>query len=43
VYPIEKVTGIPVLETWLILPVAGAALKVKTTSSGVVSGIARVA
>jgi ATP-dependent exoDNAse (exonuclease V) beta subunit len=40
---IEKVTGIPVQETWLVLPVAGAALKVKTASSGLVTGIAKVA
>jgi ATP-dependent helicase/nuclease subunit A len=27
---IEQVTGIPVLETWLVMPVAGATLKVQT-------------
>jgi ATP-dependent helicase/nuclease subunit A len=40
---IEKVTGIRVLETWLVLPVAGAALKVKTASTRLVTGIAKVA
>jgi ATP-dependent helicase/nuclease subunit A len=40
---IEQVTGIPVLETWLLLPVAGSALKVKTVSVRVVDGAAAVA
>ena len=40
---IEQVTGIPVLETWLVMPVAGAALKVKTASARLVDGAAEVA
>jgi hypothetical protein len=39
---IEQVTG-PVLETWLVMPVAGAALKVKTASARLVDGAAEVA
>jgi ATP-dependent helicase/nuclease subunit A len=40
---IEKVTGVPVLETWLVMPVAGTALKVKISSTHLVTGIAKVA
>jgi ATP-dependent helicase/nuclease subunit A len=40
---IEQVTGIPVLETWLVMPVAGAALKVKTASARLIDGAAEVA
>jgi ATP-dependent helicase/nuclease subunit A len=39
---IEQVTGIAVLETWLLMPVAGAALKVKTAPSGLFTGIAKI-
>ncbi len=37
---IEQVTGIPVLETLFVMPVAGAALNVKTASTGLVTGAA---
>jgi ATP-dependent helicase/nuclease subunit A len=40
---IEKVTSVPVLETWLVMPVAGTALKVKTASPHLVTGIVKVA
>ena len=40
---IEQVTGISVLETWLVMPVAGAALKVKSASARLVDGAAEVA
>jgi ATP-dependent exoDNAse (exonuclease V) beta subunit len=40
---IEKVTDIPVMECWLVLPVAGTALKVKTASSHLVDGMVKLA
>ena len=40
---IEKVTGIPVLEAWLVMPVAGMALKVKTASTHLVESIGKLA
>jgi ATP-dependent exoDNAse (exonuclease V) beta subunit len=40
---IEKVTDIPVMQCWLVLPVAGTALKVKTASSHRVEGMVKLA
>lgn len=40
---IEAATGFAVEETWLVLPVAGAALKVEIAASGLAGRIAKVA
>jgi ATP-dependent exoDNAse (exonuclease V) beta subunit len=40
---IEAATSVPVLETWLVLPVAGTALKVLTASTRLGTGISQVA
>jgi ATP-dependent helicase/nuclease subunit A len=40
---IEAATSLPVLETWLVLPVAGAALKVQTEAKSLATVIAKLA
>ena len=40
---IEAATGVGVLETWLVLPVAGTALKIKTAAREMVGGVEEVA